>query len=361
MPSFWHKRSTPDYDFRRLVDSHTLEPVRSDAPVTHIVCDIDKTYLETRFESVMQIARIAFEDAAEKVTVRGASEVLLAARWDGVTLPRPLHFVSSSPPQLRTVLEEKLALDGLDWSSDTFKNQAYNLRKGRMDQLKQHVAYKSAAILNLIKRAGKGSRFILIGDNAESDTVIYLGIKLLLAKRLTPRAYRRYLGIAGVQDAIAGDFEALIAELPEATVAGILIRNAPGYPSLEVPPLTDCIHRFNHFFEAGLLLVALDVIDVSSIWPLARTFHNRYGLSRGELVADLKALAVWFRDKTALVEATAEAIVKIQAAGPIKADGTVRSVLAECDLADHQALDEDGILHFLGEWILRMGKRPAPT
>ena len=99
----------------KLIDHRAREPFPDQAGLAHVVCDIDKTYLETEFESLTRVASIAFESATDKITVTGATDVLLAVRWGAMEAPlsddwpRPLHFVSSSPPQLRAVLEEKLA------------------------------------------------------------------------------------------------------------------------------------------------------------------------------------------------------------------------------------------------------------
>ena len=170
------------------------------------------------------MARIAFEGPSDKVTVSGASEVLRAIRW-GMSgqreRPASLHFVSSSPAQLRTVLDRKLQLDGLDWSSDTFKNQAYNLRKGRVDLLRHHLAYKSLAILRLVQAAGEGAQFVLLGDSAESDAYIYLGVQLLLSGELNAKSYKEFLLLGGVEAELAGELEAIAGQLPAGAVTDL--------------------------------------------------------------------------------------------------------------------------------------------
>jgi hypothetical protein len=268
-----------------------------------LICDIDKTYLETEFDSLARMVRIVFEAAAAKVTVSGASEVLRAARWGHVReqlpakpqklfRPRPLHFVSSSPPQLRPVLEEKLLLDGLDWSSDTFKNQAYNLRMGRMDLLRQHVAYKSFAILSVLEKAGEGTKFYMIGDNAESDAYIYVGLKLRMARRLSLSAYEQYLMHAGVEPAVAEVVAQKSERVAKVQIAEILIRNVPGYHFIAEPPLTDGVRVFDNFFQVSLVLMMHGVIGSGSLWELARNFHNQHGMTQEQLRAELMHAAI---------------------------------------------------------------------
>jgi hypothetical protein len=281
------------YQIKKLVDRQVYEEIPRTGQ--HLVCDIDKTYLETQFETVLKMARIAFEDALDKVTVRGAAEVLLAARWGearwqiGAGKARPLHFVSSSPPQLRQVLGEKLGLDGLDWSSDTLKNQAYNLRTGRLELLKQHIPYKTAAVLSLIADHQIEGDLLMIGDNAESDSFIYIGLKLYLAGRLSAEEFTKYMMVAGVDQATASDVAAIPIGPKRPRVQAILIRQVPNYPILTEPPLTDAAIGFDHYWDATIRLHQLKVICGQDLWRLARGFHNSHGVARSVLRKSLRA------------------------------------------------------------------------
>ena len=123
-----------DGEVSRLISSRFFEDPASWTE-WQVFCDLDKTYLETDFESLLAMAKIPFEEAFDKRTVFGATEVLTELRthllFTETGRKTTLHFVSSSPPQLRNVLEYKLSFDGLDWSSDSFKNQMRNFRLGR--------------------------------------------------------------------------------------------------------------------------------------------------------------------------------------------------------------------------------------
>ena len=303
MPIFksLRNRSPSPYELRRLVDHRRLPLEPSSVSRSHIICDIDKTYLETEFESIIRMARIALEAASDKITVAGASEVLLAARWGVLTefdhgrkTPRPLHFVSSSPPQLRAVLEEKMAIDGLDWTSDTFKNQAYNLRMRRLDLLRHHVAYKTLAIINIIHDSPEETRFYLIGDNAESDAFIYMGVKLYLDGRLDQEAYKSYLEISGVESSLSVNLSELLGQMSTVgsrkQVAAILIRQVPGYSTMILPTFTSGFIYFDDFFQAALGLAFVGLIDADSIMELARSFHNHYGLTLAAIRSSFAAV-----------------------------------------------------------------------
>lgn len=300
MVSFWknlRKSGDDSYHPGHLVDYRQNAEYQSAG--TQIICDIDKTYLETEFESISRMVRIAFEDAKAKVTVAGAADFLELARWYSFCddssvddkIPRPLHFVSSSPPQLRSVLEEKLLMDRIDWTSATFKNQAYNLKMGRVDLLRQHVAYKTLAILSVVGRATAGSRFVMIGDNAESDAYIYLGIKFLAERKLSPAGLNSYLEIAGVEASVAAQIHAEASRLVDGiSVPHILIRSVPGYRIIDCPPLTDYIAYFTDYFDASLILLQADLIDPGSLWQLIRRFHNQHGYSLTNLCRRLRVV-----------------------------------------------------------------------
>ena len=288
------RSSGNSYDLWQLVDMRKFEDLGDSSGQIQFICDIDKTYLETTFESWVKMARIAFEDAADKVTVSGASDVLMAGRWgnlnqpladeqDKSNYPRPLHFVSSSPSQLRAVLEEKLSLDGLDWSSDTFKNQAYNLKKGRFDLLKHQVAYKTAAILKLMESQADGISYFLIGDNAESDPFIYLGIKLLTEERLSPQAFEAYLELLGVETAVSHTLWQGIKRIPKCKIEAIFIRNLSAYNYYGESPLTDPICLFESFFDVNLYFLLHNLIDFEVFWEVTKSLHNKHGVSLHEI------------------------------------------------------------------------------
>jgi hypothetical protein len=293
--------SRNDYELVRLVDRrHCDGTIHGEVaqPAFDIICDIDKTYLETEFDSVVDLARTAMEDSRAKVTVFGAREVLLAARWAKGSPPNGLHFVSSSPPQLRRVLEAKLAMDGLDWTSDTFKNQAYNLRKRRLSLLRHHVAYKTLAILSIMEDRGEGGRYVMIGDNAESDPLVYSGVARLLTGRITVDEFQQHLVNAGAQDFETDQIMPLARKVHgKGSVAGIFIRMVPGSsghkPFVTDPGAWPPMTGFKSFFEVALGMVDVGVLppDGDVIFRLAAAIHNSGLVPVQTLVAQLRQRA----------------------------------------------------------------------
>lgn len=195
------------YDITHLLNYGSSPFLKNEVTKAQVICDIDKTYLETQTSSFMDLAKAAFEKPGDKKTVLGASHYLEALLWseerkyeEGRALPcfpKNLHFVSASPPQLRGTLEEKFLMDRLCWSSLTLKNQLYNIKKIKFHLLREQFSFKTLAIFNLFHK-NPGCHFFLIGDNAESDPYIYAGIKLFKDGKLSHKGYMEFLRMAGL-------------------------------------------------------------------------------------------------------------------------------------------------------------------
>lgn len=329
-----------------------------------IFCDLDKTYLETEFESLIAMAKIPFEEASDKRTVYGASEVINELQNRNLCLlsgqRAALHFVSSSPPQLRNVLEYKLTFDGIHWTSDTFKNQLRNIRPGRFHLLREHVAYKSAAILSVIKMSPMPPKLLFIGDSAESDAFIYLGIKLLLEGKLTPDGYCQYLKIGGVSASEGKEIKDRLCIGLRGDVSGIFIRELPGKALRQFEPLTDPIVGFGSFFEVVLWMVLHRYADPQRLRKFARYFHNRYEMPLESVLKKLRQVQDWapdsaIRDELAKLSSEIQAIIERLA---LRGRVSVQPVNSElrwkmCDLKPFSQLGESEVLELVARWWIR--------
>jgi hypothetical protein len=134
--------------------------------------DLDKTYLRTDFDSLRGLLRAAFEAAKDKRAVPGAPALLRALKRAGGAAHR-ICIISGSPRQMRTVLEAKLALDGVEWDEFVLKPNLSNFLRGRFRAIKAQLPYKLPALLesHLLYSGVAGET--LFGDDAESDAVIY--------------------------------------------------------------------------------------------------------------------------------------------------------------------------------------------
>jgi hypothetical protein len=141
--------------------------------------DLDKTYLRTEFDSLVDLAKNAMQNAADKQAYPGATALLRALRQDG----HRICIVSGSPTQMRQVLAAKLALDGIEYDEFVLKNNLKNILRGRFRALRAQIPYKLPAMLQ--SRIGAAADCeTLFGDDAEADAIIYCLYADLVAGRV---------------------------------------------------------------------------------------------------------------------------------------------------------------------------------
>jgi len=190
-----------------------------------VTCDIDKTYLDTRFEKIQALARIPLEISIDKVPVKGAVPLLQAIRRNRGGEPAPLYFLSSSPRQLRVVLERRLQIDEIDFDGLTLKDWWPVIRERRHGGLREHIGYKLVALLLNRSDFPQGTRELLLGDDAEKDVLAYSIYADLLAGNLRGTSLKATLAMHGVAPAIVETVVNRTRDWPslENAVAGIHI------------------------------------------------------------------------------------------------------------------------------------------
>jgi hypothetical protein len=210
-------------------------------------------------------------------------------RWAGPKDQRgnpetSIHFVSSSPPQLRLALDGKLTLDRLEWASDTFKNQSYNLRMARIDLMRHHIAYNTKAILDLVSRLPEGSSVLMIGDNAEFDAFIYSGVRLFVEGRMTFSQLLDWLRGARVEESVISQLAGSAWKIAEnVRVAGVFIRSLPGYEEVSQTRLAGTWMMFDSWLQVALELMRQGYLGTEALAPLIRAFHNLHGVPMAHL------------------------------------------------------------------------------
>ncbi|MBI4613987.1 MAG: hypothetical protein HY720_10295 [Planctomycetes bacterium] len=214
--------------------------------------DLDKTYLQTPFESLRGLVRTFFESAGSKVAYPGAAPVLRGiARRPG----HHLYILSGSPKQMAKVLYTKLALDGVEPEEMTLKPSLEHLLKGRFRAIREQMGYKLPALLESRTRAPVGSAETLVGDDAELDPLIYSLYADLLARRIGAETLELVLAEAGVEEE---ERETARANLglapPDRGVERILIRLARETPPAELSVYGRRLVPVRDYFQIALLL-----------------------------------------------------------------------------------------------------------
>ncbi len=192
-----------------------------------LVCDIDRTYLDTRFSSLRGLLRVPLESARSKRAIPGMVAFLKEIRRGPGSASRhtPIHFVSASPAHLRSVLERKMLMDGVEQDGTTFKDWSQVLRRGRFSRLKEQLGFKLTALLTGRRHLPVGAREILVGDDLENDPLAFSLYADIIAGRTPLGRIQKELQRRGVARSDISGIIGLKASLPDVDgVSRILIR-----------------------------------------------------------------------------------------------------------------------------------------
>lgn len=193
--SEWRTRAEITSDV--VLFRYVTDPVEVETPEVY-VWDLDKTYLDTAFETVRGLIRTVREKAFQKRNVPGTGALVRALRdyWQERHMGRkdfPIYFITASPPQLERKIYDKLAYDGIYPFGLFCKDNLQNMYPRRWWRLTQQVGYKLQALLQLRLHLSENVRQILWGDDSEADAVIYSLYSDLCSRRLEERDARQIL------------------------------------------------------------------------------------------------------------------------------------------------------------------------
>jgi hypothetical protein len=259
----------------------------SESPTRIYRWDLDKTYLQTEFDTFRQIVRTAFQKAHEKKAVPGAAALIRELRTNGNSR---LCIVSGSPTQMRKVLMEKLKLDGVEFEELVLKDNLRNLVRGRFKALRGQVGYKLPVLLESRARAPVESEEVLFGDDAEADAFIYSLYADMVAHRVGEPVVRRVLEAAEVYPE---DIERILAQwhaiTPADPVRRIFINldrlTPPAYFARYGPRVVPIFNYFQaalvlmgdkHLSAAQVLKVMLELVQTSgyNLLTLSNSFQD---------------------------------------------------------------------------------------
>lgn len=248
--------------------------------------DLDKTYLRTDFDSVRGLLKTAMEAAQAKVNVPGTAALIRELRRGrGQNAPHKIFFISGSPSQMRTVLEQKLKLDGVEWDGFILKPNLQNFLRGRFRAIRDQIGYKLPALLETRIHFEPSASEVLFGDDAEWDAFVYslygdiLGGKVergdldrtLQLARVYPDVHARVLATAEKLQTVNGGVRRIFINLDRRTPPSHLA----AYGERVVP--------IYNYFQAALVLGEQGDIDADAVIRVALEMVNRYGYTVDQL------------------------------------------------------------------------------
>jgi hypothetical protein len=224
--------------------------------------DLDKTYLDTDFESLRGIVRTATEPAHKKRALPGAAALLRAL---GTAPGASVMVVSGSPTQMRGVLSEKLRLDGIPFDELVLKDNVGNIRRGRFRAVKGQLGFKLPALLSARARTEESAKEVLFGDDVEADALVYSLYADVVAGHVGAAELSRVMEMAGAYpDEIDRALESAVGIAPSAAVERVFIRQERGIPVHRLAALGPRVVPIRSWWQAALVLQQMGHLDARS-------------------------------------------------------------------------------------------------
>ncbi|MEZ4393683.1 MAG: hypothetical protein R3A48_21650 [Polyangiales bacterium] len=155
--------------------------------------DLDKTYLHTEFDTLLDIVRTAVEKPERKRTVAGAAWMIREVR---AHTDARITIISGSPEQMRASIEAKLRLDGVQWDEFVLKPSLRSVLRFRFRALRDQVGYKLPALLAARATTPPECLETCFGDDAEADALVYSLYADILGGRVSPETLRAVMTAA---------------------------------------------------------------------------------------------------------------------------------------------------------------------
>ncbi len=213
--SEWRKRAEikQDVAFFSYIDKDIEKSLQ-----TTYIWDLDKTYLDTKFESVKGLIRAAMEQGSQKKNIPGTGELVRNIKVfheESMKTPFAIYFITASPPQIETKINEKLHFDDIHPNGIFFKDNMQNLKPKRLWRLTKQVGFKLQSLLQLRLRLSENVKQVLWGDDSESDAVIYSLYSDICAQRLTQEQIQKILKFYHVTGKQVDTIMGLAASIPK--------------------------------------------------------------------------------------------------------------------------------------------------
>lgn len=192
--SDWRKRGKKQGDV--VYFPYTSERTAALADTVYL-WDVDKTYLDTKFETLKGLWRTATEKAQSKRNIPGTAELVRCLsdnfKPQSSLDSLPVFFITASPPQIENRIYQKLRLDKVEPFGIFCKDNLENLRPRKLWRITKHVGYKLQALLQMRVFLKSEVKIVLFGDDGESDAIIYNLFSDVCQRRIAEPELRRVL------------------------------------------------------------------------------------------------------------------------------------------------------------------------
>lgn len=228
--------------------------------------DLDKTYIQTDFDSIRGLMRSAMEAPEDKRNVPGSGSLLraLSRRPEARVI-----ILSGSPTQMREVLTQKLQLDGIRFEELHLKDNLGNIKRGRFRAVKGQMGYKLPALFEGRVGGQAADTETLFGDDAEVDAIVYSVFADALAGRLSKEQVKAIMESGGAYPDQVEKGLAALAKLETSDAVGrIFIHLERRMPPSRFEPLGTRVVPVYSWYQAALVLFdagQLEALDVAAV------------------------------------------------------------------------------------------------
>lgn len=249
--------------------------------------DIDKTYLETDFQSISGLWRAATESAHEKISVSGVIPLVQALN---AVEDSKLIFLSGSPRQMKRVLMKKFRLDGIQVDKIILKDSLGAISKGRFSEVTGQFGHKLSSLLHhriQIQNDSSAQVEYLFGDDVEQDALIYATYSLLLHQELTWPSLKHIAHKANAYSDVIERLGKQFSQIAPGRVGRAFIRLTKHQIPLWMQGLAPLIVPVHCWSQAVMVLVLEGVLS----WSQAQLVFHEEGMNafdQSNLVQDLQ-------------------------------------------------------------------------
>lgn len=172
----------------------TFIPLKISDPKKIVICDFDKTLVDTKYSTTKEVYRSLTKPLTYFPTVTKSVEIIRQYIDDG-------HYpfiLSASPHFYEDAMRDWLYQNQIYSAGIFLKDyrQVFNFLDGDLTpkDLKIQGLYKLNHLLDILMMTGVPSKLVLMGDNFESDPIIYLSLSKLIIEGMDPWKLWKELG-----------------------------------------------------------------------------------------------------------------------------------------------------------------------
>lgn len=262
--------------------------------------DVDLTYLDTRFTRKRDMLSLLSQSARERSTLPAMERVFSALRAGAAGgEDRALVFISGSPRFFKRVLEARMTLDGVTHDGillkpfdDMIMAKVMSLDFGSIvPALKEQVGYKLVHLMNgrmeLPPQAGE----LLLGDDSESDFIVYSIYHRFIAGNLDMAGLENELVRAGLdgsqREPVKTIAQKLRSVLPPSKLVKAIYINRTGSPNSHHAVKDWVVPGLTHY-HAGAWPLILDLYEEGFVSKESVAAVRKRLLSIGQAEKDLE-------------------------------------------------------------------------